>query len=137
MQNITTIISLASASVTCLITSITFITKFIKSAKQKKQALQSIRLTDRLAPLIQQAEQYTYYTGAEKKTFVLTQANQFAIENKIPFNLYIINSKIEELLLLTKQVNSKAKINSLPIEKLQTNSFQSPTQKFVLGEVYS
>ena len=109
MQNLTTIITLASASVGLFVTAVTFIGKFIRSAKAKKQALQTIRVCDAIVPFIRQAEEFTNYGGQEKKEFVMTKVNQFAIQNKIHFNAALIGDKIEELVRLTKEVNKREK----------------------------
>ena len=41
----------------------------------------------------------------EKKEYVMTKANQFALDNGIKFNEEFISNKIEDLLSLTNQVN--------------------------------
>ena len=108
-MNILAIISLASTSAGLLATSLTFLVRLVKAAKAKKQALQTIRICDAIVPLIRQAEEFTNYNGREKKEFVITRANQFAIQNKIPFNAAFIGGKIEELVRLTKEVNKRDK----------------------------
>ena len=51
------------------------------------------------------AEQFTNYSGEEKKEYVMTRVNQFALENKIKFDSEAVNEKIEELIGLSKKVN--------------------------------
>jgi len=107
MEHIATIITLASAAAGLLCTSLTFLVRLLKAAKDKKRALQTIRICDAVLPFIRQAEGFVNYSSLEKKAFVMTKANQFAIEQKIPFNTELIDSKIEELVKLTKEVNRR------------------------------
>ena len=109
MEHIIPILSVSGTALGFCITAITFIAKFIKSAKQKRLCEQTTQLSNAIIPFIQQAETFINYTAIEKKEFVMTKANQFAIENKIPFNLGLVDGKIEELVALTKQVNMRNK----------------------------
>ena len=60
-------------------------------------------------PYIQQAESFVHYSGAEKKEYVMTKANQYAIDNGIEFDQDMVSKKIEELVTLTKEVNKREK----------------------------
>ena len=109
MEQIEVIVSIAGTALGLLVTAATFLIKFIRSAKGKRAAEQVIKIGEALTPYIEQAEKFMNYTGAEKKEYVLTKANQFAIEKGIDFNATEVSAKIEELVALTKQVNKRDK----------------------------
>ena len=109
MKELEIILSLGGTLVGFTITAITFILKFLKSAKAKRIAEQAIEIGNAVLPYIKQAESFTNYSGAEKKEFVLTKANQFAIQHKMSFDAEVIGEKIEELVSLTKEVNRRDK----------------------------
>lgn len=46
---------------------------------------------------------------SELEQYVMTKANQYAIENGIKFDAAAVNAKIEELVSLTKKVNTSGK----------------------------
>jgi len=121
MQNITAIISITCTAAGFLATAITFIARFVKSTKERKKAQDLAKLCDALMPFIARAESFLNYTGLEKKEFVMTKANQFAIDNKITFNNNLVNEKIEELVRLTREVNARGQASS------------SLQNKFILG----
>lgn len=107
MENIQALLSITGTAVGLLVTTVTFLYKFITNAKAKKAAENVINICEAIIPYIEQAETYTAYSGAEKKEYVMTKANQFAIKNKIRFNETAVSQKIEEFIALTKQVNTK------------------------------
>jgi hypothetical protein len=109
MEQLEVILSIGGTAVGFLATAVTFCIKFIKSAKAKKIAEQTLRVTNAVLPFIEQAETFLNYSGSEKKEFVLTKANQFAIDNGIKFNAESVGAKIEELVGLTKEVNKREK----------------------------
>lgn len=109
MENLEIILSVAGAALGLLVTAVTFLLKFIKSAKAKKIAEQTIKISNAVLPYIKQAESFLHYSGQEKKEFVLTKANQFAIEQKVKFDTNLVSDKIEELVKLTKDVNKRDK----------------------------
>lgn len=109
MEKLEIILSLAGAALGLLMTAVTFLAKFIKSAKGKKIAEQTIVIGNAVLPYIKQAESFLNYTGKEKKEYVITKANQFAIEQGIDFNSELVGEKIEELVALTKDVNKREK----------------------------
>jgi hypothetical protein len=51
------------------------------------------------------AESYYNYLGEEKKAYVLTKLNQYALDNGITFDEEKASQKIEELIALSKNVN--------------------------------
>lgn len=124
-NNIETLLSTAGAALGLLVTTITFFTKFICNAKAKKNALNIIKISEAVIPYIEEAEKFSNYSGAEKKTYVLTRANQFAIENCIKFDINAISDKIEELLILTKQVNNREKDKKMAAQNISFNQLNN------------
>ena len=109
MQNIAAILSLAGTAACFLAGAITLLTRLIKTAKEKKQALNINKICNAVVPFITQAESFRNYSGQEKREFVLTKANQFAIDNGIKFDAGLVEEKIEELVRLSKEVNMREK----------------------------
>lgn len=108
-ENLEAILSLAGTVLGLTATAITFLIKFIKNAKAKKIAEQTIKISEAIIPYIEQAEQFINYTGQEKKEFVMTKANQFAIAQGIDFDAIAVSEKIEELVDLSSRVNKRQK----------------------------
>lgn len=109
MENFELIITLTGTALSLFITCIVFVIRLIKTWRDKKSFLNDLVLQEAIAPLMELAEKYLNYSGDEKKQFVLTKLNQFALENKIKFNAELISNKIEQLIELSKQVNAKQK----------------------------
>lgn len=118
MESLQLIISLAGTTLGFIITTVTFLAKFIKNAKAKKVAQQTIEICNAVLPYIRQAEALVGYTGEEKKEYVMTKANQYAIEHKIKFDRELIGEEIEKVVKLTKEVNrrenDKKKVFTIP-----------------------
>lgn len=104
-MNLEIFLSLLGTSLGFILSLLTLIIKISKNKKVKKTAEQMVSITEQLNTFIMEAEQFKNYTGAEKKNFVLTKINQFAIDNKIKFSFETISNKIEEIISLTKNVN--------------------------------
>ena len=119
MEKIEVIVSLAGTAMGLLITAITFIVKFLRSARARRLWEQLTEIGEAVIPYIEQAETFPHYSGAEKKEFVITKANQFAIEKGYAFSAKLVGEKIEELVKLTKKVNAREKDK---IAKLQPYS---------------
>ncbi len=107
MDNLEWFCSIAGTALSLLITTLTFAIKFFRKLKEKLKTENDIKLSNAIIPLIESAEQFLHYSGAEKKEYVLTKANQFAIENDIDFNIESVSEKIEKLVELSKQVNKR------------------------------
>ena len=112
MENLELILSLAGTALSLFIACMIFIAKLIRGYITKKKLKNSYVLLDAVAPLMEIAETFTNYSGEEKKEYVMTKVNQFAIENGITFNADAVTAKIEELIQLSKNVNGKETANS-------------------------
>jgi hypothetical protein len=113
-MNLEVILSMAGTIFGLTVSTLTFLVKFIKNAKAKKTAEQICKIGNAVIPYIEKAETFAGYSGAEKKEFVLTKANQFAIANDIAFDARAVSDKIEELVKMTKLVNAKASEQTAP-----------------------
>lgn len=56
---------------------------------------------------VEEAEEHTNYTGAEKMQYVLNNAFRFCTENHIKYSESDIVDKIESLIELSKKVNTR------------------------------
>ena len=93
-----------------MVTTVTFISKFVTNAKAKKAMENIVKIGNAVIPYIREAEAFAHYSGEEKKQFVMTKANRFAIDNDLEFDEQAVSDKIEELVALTKQVNKRGSI---------------------------
>ena len=107
MEKIEILLSISATAFGFAITTITFLSKFIKSARAKKVAENVVKIGNILLPYIEQAEKFVSFTGEEKKAYVMTKTNQFAIENGIKFEAEKTSAKIDEIVSLCKEVNVK------------------------------
>ncbi len=106
MENLQIILSLAGTTLSLFVASIIFLCKMIKGFIAKKKLKNNYVLLDAVAPLMEIAESFFSYSGEEKKEYVLTKVNQFAIENDIKFDVKQISAEIERLIELSKHVNN-------------------------------
>ena len=121
------LLSIAATAVGLAIMTITFLSKFIKSARAKKIAENVVKIGNILLPYIEQAEKFVSFTGEEKKAYVMTKANQYAIENGIKFETEKISAKIDEIVALCKEVNVKSAVDKE--EKLSFGgSYNNPAE---------
>lgn len=107
MENLELYLSLIGTGASLLLTIIILIVRLAKSIREKSRLKEEDGLLSAVGPLMELAEKHKNFTGEEKKEFVLTKLNQFAIENGINFDTKIISTKIEELINLSKQINYK------------------------------
>lgn len=107
MEDIQIILSIAATAIGLLITTVTFLAKFITNSKAKKIAENIIKIGNAILPFVQEAEKFVSYSGSEKKEYVLTKANQFAIDNGIKFDVELVSAKIEEIVAATKLINAR------------------------------
>ena len=106
MENIELYLSVAATIIGLLISTVTFLTKFLKNAKAKKVAQSILKISNDILPLIEEAENFTHYTGKEKKAYVITKVMQLVTKNKYKISEDMIGEKIDELVELTRNVNT-------------------------------
>lgn len=118
MEHIERIITIVSACLGLIATAIGFLIPLVKNVKTKNRLSAVKKLTDTLHSLIIEAETFVNFSGAEKKEYVMTKANRYAIDNKIPYNEADVSEKIEDLISISKEVNKRESTpaSSAPIQ---------------------
>lgn len=105
-----------------LSTTLLFLIRGMKNTKLRKTLEKTEQIIEEIIPNIVMAEKYKNYNGQEKKAYVMTKLNQYAIDQNIKFDNEKISTKIEELINLTKNVNTtgneRTRIENL-IEKIK------------------
>lgn len=117
MEKLSLVLSIAGTMAGLFIVMLTSICKWIKNSKAKKVAENIIKIGNFIFPYIEEAERFISFTGEEKKAYVMTKANQYAIDNGIKFDEEKTSAKIDEIVALCKVVNVNA-----TKEKTQVNS---------------
>lgn len=107
MEHLEWILSIAGTVLSLIILCVSFLIKLLQSIKARKKEKGQTTLLETVAPIVELAETFESYSGEEKKEYVLTKVNQFAIENGIEFNIEAVSKKIEELIELSKKVNKR------------------------------
>lgn len=107
MEHLEWILSIAGTVLGLVILCVSFLIKLLQSIRVRKKEQGKTTLLDAVAPIVELAEGFVGFSGAEKKEYVMTKVNQFAIENGIEFNSELVSEKIEELIDLSKQVNKR------------------------------
>lgn len=130
-ENIHLYLSILAPMLTLLCTTVVFLQKFVKNKKLKRVLEKTEQITRKIIPYITEAEKFVNYSGAEKKEYVMTKINQFALENHIKIDQEEISKRIEELVSLTKEVNVKGtSINKEVIqEEIENDSKMQIEQK--------
>ncbi len=105
MEKIEQIIIIAANCLGLLATFTGFLIPLVKNVKAKNKLVAINKLTSTLQTLIIEAEEFTNFTGTEKKEYVMTKANRYAIKNRIPFDEQLVSDKVEDLVALSKEVN--------------------------------
>lgn len=94
MNKIKIIISLLATTLSLLFTSSLSLFKFINSKKLNKKIIDSIKI----------AEEFTNYSGIEKKEYVLTKLNQLSSDIWLIFILKKLLLKLKSLYLYLKML---------------------------------
>ena len=121
MENIKEIITIASACLGLIATATGFLIPLVKNVKAKNKLTALNKLSTTLQAFIVDAETFTNFTGAEKKEYVMTKANRYAIENKIPYDDQAISDKVEEIVALSKEVNKRGTVSTVSKESQVTS----------------
>lgn len=116
MEYIEKIVTIVSACIGLLATITGFLVPLVKSVKAKNRLVAINKLTTELQTLIIDAEAFVNFSGEEKKEYVMTKANRYAIENKIPYNEADVSQKVEDLVALSKEVNKRETSHTKVIE---------------------
>ena len=135
MENLKLLVSLGAPLLGFISTSIILLKKNVKNNKLKKALEKSEEILNHLIPCVSEAEKFINYSGEEKKEYVMTKLNQYAIDNKITFDKEIISNKIEELIEMSKNVNSNAQPekSSTPQIENKTDDIVNAIQNIIEG----
>lgn len=109
MENIEWILSLAATALSLFVACISFLIKLIKTVREKIRNKKHSELMESVAPIMEIAENYTQYKGADKKEYVMDKVNLYAAENGLLYDAKAVAEKIEELIEFSKQVNKREK----------------------------
>ncbi len=137
-ENIHLYLSIVAPMLTLLCTTVVFLQKFVKNKKLKKVLEKTEQITRELIPCITEAEKFVNYSGAEKKEYVMTKINQYALDNHIKFDQDEISKRIEELVSLTKEVNTngvsiKKEVINAEIERNSTSEISEKIKNIIEG----
>ena len=105
LENIELFLSVIGAFLSLVVAIIICAIKFMKTIKSTQSLKDVSDILEAVGPIMEIAESFVNYTGAEKKNFVLTQVEQLASENGITIDASIVSDKIEELIQLSKKIN--------------------------------
>ena len=105
MEKLSIVLSAAGTMIGIIVVMLTSLCQLIKNSKARKMAENIIKMGNFILPYIEEAETFISFTGEEKIAYVMTKANQYAIDNGIKFNEEETSAKIDELVALCKVVN--------------------------------
>ena len=103
------IIDIIAVALPLLISLIIVIAKLTKNIKLKNISENLIEVEEVIKRFMESAESFINYSGADKKEWVKVKVNQYCIENSIPYSDSIVDSLIEKLIGLTKNINKREK----------------------------
>lgn len=103
------VIKLAAVTLPFIITATTYIAANSKNKRAKKVAENVNKIAKAAQTYVTDAEQFIHYSGTEKKTWVLTKINQYAIQAGIPFDEDQASGIVEDIVTITKKVNRRDK----------------------------
>ena len=112
------IIGLVVGFLTLSTYTVTLYAKYTTSKKRKAEAealaakLDTYKkVASSINKLVEEAEKFIGYSGAEKKQYVTTRINQFCIDNNIEYDITLVSSLIESAVNLTKTVNARGTVS--------------------------
>lgn len=108
-MSIEEIIRIVSLSVSLLITLVGFVITLVKSIKNAIKTKNWDALKSALQGFIAKAEEFSNFSGVEKKEIVLSWASNFCADKGMKFDKDKVDSAIEELVELSKKVNKRDK----------------------------
>ncbi len=121
MDKLEQIITIASACLGFVVTFTSFLIPLVKNVKAKNKLIALNKMTATLHALITEAETFTHFSGAEKKEYVMTKANRYALENNITYDEQAISEKIEDMIALSKEVNKRGTESTTNKEAVTTS----------------
>ena len=117
LENIKFYLSFLTPVLGIILATTIFFKNKIKNKKLKNILEHAEELTKNIIQFIIEAEKFSNYTGSEKKEYVITRLQQYAIKNNIKFDNELISNKIEELIDMSRNVNSNKEISNTKVEE--------------------
>ncbi len=127
MEKLRILLSFGAPMLGLLSTCIIIFKKYIKNNKLRKALVKSEEILNHLIPCVTEAENYIHFSGEEKKEYVMTKINQYAIDNNITFDERVISDKIEELINMSKKVNA----HEIEANDISKTNMQNKTEDIV------
>ncbi|MDA3779722.1 MAG: hypothetical protein PF487_05785 [Bacteroidales bacterium] len=82
--------------------------KFASVAFKNVKLARWAKVGEEIKGLVQTAEDYINFDGEDKKEWVLTKAQAYCLQYKIPFDVDLASELIEGYVELSRQVNRRA-----------------------------
>lgn len=124
MENLEEIITIVTACLGFIATVTGFLIPLVKNVKAKNKLTALNKLSTTIQSLMVDAETHANFTGEEKKDYVLTKANRYAIDNDIPYDEQAVSAKVEDLVALSKEVNKRGTASTTQRGGVSKNSEQ-------------
>ena len=124
MGNLEEIITIVTACLGFVATATGLLIPLVKNVKAKNKLRALNKLSTTIQSLIVDAETHSNFTGEEKKDYVLTKANRYAIDNDIPYDEQAVSAEVEDLVALSKEVNKRGTVSITQQERVAKNSEQ-------------
>lgn len=109
---------------------ITILIPFLKTKQAKNNAEKAVKalsamelLVSSIQPLVIKAEQFSNFSGAEKKQWVMTQLRLLALEKSLIIDEEAVSEKVEEIVSTTNKVNISHSKQTV-VEKNETLTVQ-------------
>lgn len=109
METLEKIFAIVSAALGALGTIVGLLISLVKNKKAKRNLAITQLLTNALQDFVVEAEQFTNFNGGEKKEYVMTKANRYALQNKWNFDEEAVSEIVEDMISLSKSVNKREK----------------------------
>ncbi len=109
METLEKIFAIVSAALGALGTIVGLLISLVKNKKAKRNLAITQLLTNALQDFVVEAEQFTNFNGEEKKEYVMTKANRYALQNKWNFDEEAVSEIVEDMISLSKSVNKREK----------------------------
>lgn len=116
LSTIGDILKVLGGALPFIVAAITYIAANAKNKKLKRKAENWAKIAKAAQIYVADAEQFLNFAGTEKKEWVITKINQYAIDKGIEFDVRLASALIEDIVQLSKKVNGREK-DQKPIEK--------------------
>ena len=109
IENLKDILWIISACTGILVTAISFLIPTVKNAKVKKALQVAVDMGDFVRQGCAEAYKFIHFTDEEKKAYVMTNAERYALENKVAFDKEKVSQQIDDFIVLVKKIYERKK----------------------------